>query len=50
VLRDFRGFINRGNVLDLAFAFVLGGAFTGIVKSLVSEILMQPVGLIFGDA
>ena len=50
MLKDFRDFINRGNVLDLAVAFVLGGAFTVIVKSLVSDILMPPVGLIFGDA
>ena len=50
MLKDFRDFINRGNVLDLAVAFVLGGAFTVIVKSLVSDILMPPIGLIFGDA
>ncbi|MDA0232976.1 MAG: large conductance mechanosensitive channel protein MscL [Chloroflexi bacterium] len=49
MLKEFRDFITRGNILDLAVAFVLGAAFTVIVKSLVSDILMPPVGLIFGD-
>ena len=50
MLKDFRDFVSRGNVLDLAVAFILGAAFTVIVKSLVSDILMPPIGLIFGDA
>ena len=50
MLKDFREFITRGNILDLAVAFVLGAAFTVIVKSLVTDILMPPIGLIFGDA
>ena len=50
MLKDFRDFITRGNILDLAVAFVLGAAFTVIVKSFVSDILMPPIGLIFGDA
>ncbi len=50
MLKDFRDFITRGNILDLAVAFVLGAAFSVIVKSLVSDILMPPIGLIFGDA
>lgn len=50
MLKAFKDFITRGNVLDLAVAFVLGAAFIVIVKSLVSDILMPPIGLIFGDA
>jgi large conductance mechanosensitive channel len=50
VLKEYRDFIAKGNVLDLAVAFILGAAFTVIVKSLVTDILMPPVGLIFGDA
>jgi large conductance mechanosensitive channel len=50
LLTEFKNFISRGNVLDLAVAFILGAAFTVIVKSLVSDILMPPIGLIFGDA
>jgi large conductance mechanosensitive channel len=50
MLKEFRDFITRGNVVDLAVAFVLGAAFTVIVKSMVSDILMPPVGLLFGDS
>lgn len=50
MLNEFRDFIAKGNVIDLAVAFILGAAFTVIVKSLVSDILMPPIGLLFGDA
>ena len=50
MLKEYRDFIAKGNVLDLAVAFILGAAFTVIVKSLVTDIIMPPVGLIFGDA
>lgn len=50
MIKDFKEFVTRGNILDLAVAFVLGAAFTVIVKSFVSDILMPPIGLIFGDA
>jgi len=46
--KDFKAFIMRGNVLDLAVAVVIGAAFSGIVKSLVDDIIMPPIGLILG--
>ena len=45
----FRDFIMRGNVIDLAVAVIIGAAFTVIVTSLTSDILMPIVGWIFGD-
>lgn len=47
MLKDFKGFATRGNVVDLAVAFILGTAFTTIIKSLVSDIIMPPIGLLF---
>lgn len=48
MLREFRDFINRGNVLDLAVAVVIGGAFGAIVASLVDDIIMPIVGVAMG--
>ena len=48
VIKDFRDFAMRGNVIDLAVAVVIGGAFGKIVASFVSDILMPPLGLILG--
>ena len=45
---DFKAFIMRGNVIDLAVAVVIGAAFSGIVKSLVDDIIMPPIGLVVG--
>ena len=45
--RDFRAFIAKGNVLDLAVALIIGAAFNAIVKSLVNDILMPIVSLMF---
>lgn len=45
--KDFRGFITKGNVLDLAIAVVIGAAFNQIVKSLVNDIIMPIVSLLF---
>jgi large conductance mechanosensitive channel len=45
---EFRKFIMRGNVMDLAVGFILGGAFGTIVKSLVDDIIMPPIGLLLG--
>lgn len=42
---DFKKFITRGNVIDLAVGIIIGGAFTAIVKSLVADILMPIIGL-----
>jgi large conductance mechanosensitive channel len=48
MLKEFRDFAMRGNVLDLAVAVIIGGAFGKIVSSLVSDVLMPIVGLIMG--
>jgi large conductance mechanosensitive channel len=48
VIKEFREFIHRGNVIDLAVAVVIGAAFGRIVTSLVDGILMPPLGLLLG--
>ena len=48
VFTEFRDFIQRGNVVDLAVAVVIGGAFGKIVTSLVNDLIMPPIGLITG--
>ena len=48
MLEEFRQFINRGNVLDLALAVIIGGAFGAIVNSLINDIIMPLVGLLLG--
>lgn len=45
-VKDFKTFLRRGNVIDLAVAFVIGTAFSAIVTSLVSNIVMPPIGLL----
>ena len=47
--KEFREFVMRGNVMDMAVGIVIGVAFGAIVKSLVADILMPPVGLLLGD-
>ena len=48
MLKEFRDFINRGNVVDLAVAVIIGGAFGAIVTSLVNDIIMPLVGIVLG--
>lgn len=48
MLKEFKEFIMRGNVLDLAVAVIVGAAFTGVVTSLVKDIIMPPIGLLLG--
>jgi len=48
MLKDFKAFILRGNVVDLAVGVIIGAAFGAIVKSLVEDILMPPLGLVTG--
>lgn len=48
MLKEFKAFVMRGNVLDLAIAVVIGGAFGTVVDSLVKDILMPPIGLMMG--
>ncbi len=45
---EFKKFVARGNVLDLAVAVIIGGAFGAIVTSLVNDVVMPPIGLILG--
>ena len=49
MLKEFKAFIMRGNVLDLAVGFIMGGAFGTIVKSLVDDVIMPPIGLALGN-
>ena len=48
MLKEFKEFALKGNVLDLAIGIIIGAAFTAIVSSLVDDILMPPIGLITG--
>lgn len=50
MLSDFKQFIAKGNVMQLAVAVIIGGAFATIVKSLTDEVIMPIVGAIFGGA
>ena len=49
MLKEFKAFALRGNVLDLAIGIIIGGAFGTIVKSLVDDVIMPPVGLALGN-
>lgn len=48
MIKEFKDFALRGNLIDLAVAFILGAAFGKIVTSLVNDILMPPIGLLLG--
>jgi large conductance mechanosensitive channel len=48
MLKDFKAFVMKGNVLDLAVAVIIGVAFGAIITSLVNDIVMPPIGLILG--
>ena len=50
MLKEFKEFVMRGNVLDLAVAVIIGGAFGKIVSSFVNDVLMPPFGLLLGGA
>jgi large conductance mechanosensitive channel len=49
MFKEFKAFIMRGNVLDLAVGVIIGAAFGAIVKSFVDDILMPPIGLLLGN-
>jgi large conductance mechanosensitive channel len=49
MLKEFKAFAMRGNVIDLAVGIIIGGAFGTIVKSLVDDVLMPPIGLALGN-
>jgi large conductance mechanosensitive channel len=48
MLKEFKAFVMRGNVLDLAVAVIIGGVFGKIVSSLVNDLLMPPIGALMG--
>jgi large conductance mechanosensitive channel len=48
MFKEFREFISRGNVIDLAIGVIIGGAFGAIVKSLTDQVIMPPIGLLIG--
>ena len=48
MFKEFKAFIMRGNVVDMAVGIVIGASFAGIVKSLVDDVLMPPIGLLLG--
>jgi len=50
LISEFKTFINRGNVMDLAVGVIIGGAFATITKSLTDDLIMPVVGYIFGGA
>lgn len=49
ILAEFREFIMRGNVLDMAIGIIIGVAFGKIITSLVNDVLMPPIGLLLGN-
>jgi len=49
MLKDFKEFIMRGNVLDMAVGIIIGIAFGAIVNSIVNDIVMPPIGLLLGN-
>ncbi|MDW8104735.1 MAG: large conductance mechanosensitive channel protein MscL [Armatimonadota bacterium] len=48
MFQEFKKFAMRGNAIDLAVGFIMGGAFSAIVTSLVNDIIMPPIGLLLG--
>lgn len=48
MIKEFRDFIMRGNVIDLAVGIIMGAAFTSVVNSLVNDVIMPPIGLALG--
>ncbi|MDZ4763168.1 MAG: large conductance mechanosensitive channel protein MscL [Chloroflexota bacterium] len=48
MIKEFQKFIMRGNVIDLAVGLIIGAAFSGIITSLVNDIIMPPIGLALG--
>lgn len=48
LLKEFKDFAMRGNVIDLAVAVIIGGAFGKIVSSFVADVVMPPIGLLVG--
>ena len=49
MLKDFKAFAMRGNVIDMAVGIIIGASFGGIVKSLVDDVIMPPIGMLLGN-
>ncbi len=49
MLKEFKDFAMRGNVMDMAIGIIIGAAFGPIVKSLVSDVIMPPIGMLMGN-
>lgn len=49
ILNEFKAFISRGNVIDMAVGVIMGSSFTKIVTSLVNEVMMPAIGMIIGN-
>lgn len=49
MLKEFKAFIMKGNVLDLAVAVIIAGAFGAIVSSFTKDVLMPPLGILLGE-
>jgi large conductance mechanosensitive channel len=49
VFKEFKEFAVKGNVIDLAVGIIIGAAFTGVVNSLVNDVIMPPIGLLMGE-
>lgn len=48
MIKEFREFISKGNMIDMAVGIIIGGAFSTIVSSLVNDMIMPPIGLVLG--
>lgn len=48
-MKEFKEFVMRGNVVDMAVGIIVGAAFSTIIKSLVSDVIMPPIGLLLGN-
>lgn len=48
MLKEFKEFVMRGNVVDMAVGIIIGAAFGSIISSLVSDVIMPPIGLLLG--
>jgi large conductance mechanosensitive channel len=49
MLKEFKEFIMRGNVVDMAVGIIIGAAFGAIVTSLVNDVIMPPIGMLLGN-
>lgn len=49
MIKEFKEFAMRGNVLDMAVGIIIGASFGSVVKSLVDDVIMPPVGLLLGN-